>query len=1825
MSKITFSLLFALSTITTSQTDSLVTIMEVMFRPNTSNSEFIELYNTSDSENIDLANFQIVYHTSSADIIIAHEGGSTILLPNSYAVIFEGDYDFAAGIYSGIVPDEALLLKIDNNAFGSSGMSNSSDRTVRLLSTSSDTLDVYTYSANNSAGFSDEKIELTKDNSPANWNNSLSENGTPGDENSVSPKQFDLAITNVRMVIPSAFEGIPLPIEAKLENFGTQDASNFAVSLFDDVNNDSLATANELIETRQVPSLIAGDTSVVSFIISNPVNRVYNFILNVDLNGDEIASNNTAFFEVSVAPKPNNLHDITITEIMYSPASGQPEWIEIYNTTIDDINLKSWAVSDNSSTASVSDDDLLIPALSYLVISDDDNIKDFFEFDAPLVVLNLPSLNNSGDDLVLLDSLNRAIDSVQYKPTWGGTGGKSLERVNPLLGSNDSTNWSSAITIANATPGGLNSVSSRAFDLKVDNVFVEPEIPIEGGNVSISAVIKNKGTFEVNSFDVSFYLDENTDSIAQTSELVSSQVFNNLQSGDSINTAYSLTNTDAGDYDFIIAIEGFVDQFDEDNIAFYQFTISEKPADYNDIVINEIMYTPSTDEPEWVELFNSSDNEWNLKDWRFSDRSSSVIISEDDFILQPNKFVVLSDDESLNNFYDIPSELFVVNLPSLNNSDDGLKIIDGLGNFIDSVNYKSTWGGSSEGRSLERKSAGGESSDSTNWGSADISVIATPGKINSIVLKEFDLRVNSISISPEIPISGDDVVISALIENAGSRAANQYTVTFFNDENSDFTGQPNELVSTENFGNLNSGEFQIATSLFGAPAVGEYQFIVEIAFAQDELTGNNIDFISFTVSDPPAEFNDIVINEIMHSPSSDEPEWIEIFNRSQKTIDLKNYRVADLSDTVTIFTESTFLAPEEFFVIADDSAFIEIYPNVREFIIKSIPSLNNSSDDVKLINNLDQVVDSVQYKSSWGGTNGRSLERIDFNGSSNDSTNWISSNIMTGGSPGTINTVAQKELDVAAVDLIFNPELPLIGDDISVSVKIKNLGKTGATFSLILFEDLDLDSLSNIIVERIDNISLLSGDSSIIAFDYQLENIQRETGYLVFVELNNDGDNSNDFVYGTIIPGYPAGSVVINEIHYTPSDGEPEWFELVNNSEESINIKNWLSKDVLTTPKEVTIVDSSVTLAPNKFIVVAKDSSVFDYHLSIPTKVITSNFATLNNSEDGLVIKDATGRTIDSVYFSTSFGGGNGISLERIDLNASSSDLLNWASSTDIEKSTPGRVNSVVLKESDLVVAELIYDPEFPVLNDDVVPSVKVKNSGLKAAENFSVTFNVLTDGSLQQLSRVNGLTLNASDSVIVSSTASFSLSGTITIIVEIEFALDEEPLNNIFEEELIPGFTPKSLIITEFMSQPVSGETEWIELLNISGESINIGGWSVSDVLSSPTKNFITEDDLNILPNEYFIVVSDATGFTFETDSKIFEVNFGTLGNTEDGIILYDFRDAIIDSLFYDRRWNISRGQSAERISLDNLSNNSMNWTSTLNSDGGTPGTVNSITGICEYSESSVVINEIMFEVSSTNSEFVELVNISDSLINMGGWKLVDEAGNETIVSPVNFLLEPNNLFVLAADTTILDNYSFEDISNLRIAGQSDLGLSNSGEILLLKDIHGNVIDSINYNAKWHNNFSDTKNLSLERINPSLNSNDPYNWSTSVDASGATPLCRNSIFTELGKLESKLEFSVNPFSPDNDGFEDFTIISYNLKNETSQIRIKIFDDKGRKIRTLVNNRASGSSGSVIFDGLDDEGKALRIGMYIVFLEAIGTNSSTVETLKKIIVIARPL
>ena len=75
-----------------------------------------------------------------------------------------------------------------------------------------------------------------------------------------------------------------------------------------------------------------------------------------------------------------------------------------------------------------------------------------------------------------------------------------------------------------------------------------------------------------------------------------------------------------------------------------------------------------------------------------------------------------------------------------------------------------------------------------------------------------------------------------------------------------------------------------------------------------------------------------------------------------------------------------------------------------------------------------------------------------------------------------------------------------------------------------------------------------------------------------------------------------------------------------------------------------------------------------------------------------------------------------------------------------------------------------------------------------------------------------------------------------------------------------------------------------------------------------------------------------------------------------------------------------------------------------------------------------------------------------------------------------------------------------------------------------------------------------------------------------------------------------------NPFNPE-------TTIRYSVK-EPSSIRIEIYNSKGQRVRTLVNETQPTGWYNVVFNGKDDQGKPVASGIYFYRMSA-GSYTST--------------
>jgi len=717
-------------------------------------------------------------------------------------------------------------------------------------------------------------------------------------------------------------------------------------------------------------------------------------------------------------------------------------------------------------------------------------------------------------------------------------------------------------------------------------------------------------------------------------------------------------------------------------------------------------------------------------------------------------------------------------------------------------------------------------------------------------------------------------------------------------------------------------------------------------------------------------------------------------------------------------------------------------------------------------------------------------------------------------------------------------------------------------------------------------------------------------------------------------------SVIFSEVMFYNSTSIPngEFIELFNTSyTDTINLAGWKIKYYTSSPDLIVDAGYGTKILPRQFAVIFENDYTGGY--SVPSsalvlKISDNSFGTsgmANTTDRDVHLLNSMNDTIWSYTYSANNSAG--ISDEKIVLIGNNSPS-NWGNSI-VVNGTPGYFNSISQREYDLSLVRIQTEPQFPVLNDNVQVKAVIKNAGLKTANNFFVQFkyDFQNDGIYDlQFSSMTIASLSSGDSVVVSAdTLIRNISQEVKVFAEIIFSADENPVNDTLSIIIKPGIPPKAVLISEVMFDPRTGEPEWIEIYNNTNSRINLKGWKLSDVISTPTFSTITNSDFFFEPNSLLVISSNDAirNFYDSIPSPIIITPVPTLNNDRDGVVIYDERGMVMDSLFYYSSWGSSK-KSLERISFQQPTNLQSNWAASIADSGATPGFNNSVMNARSYTAGSMIVNEIMYEPLPGFAEYVEIYNSSNDTINLAGWKITEGGGKSFSLTSRSFYLKPGEFYLLASDSSIFNLFPYlkesEFVNKVRITNTSDLSLSNSGDVVILKDLFSNTIDSVAYSPKWHNpEIEDKKGRSLERINPLLNSNDARNWSTSVNKLGGTPLLSNSISITKLPTQSKIDISPNPFSPDNDGFEDFTIISYQLPVETASIRIRIFDSVGRLVRTLADNEPSASTGSIVFDGLDDNKQPLRIGIYIVLLEAINQQNGVVETIKKPVVVAKKL
>jgi len=249
-----------------------------------------------------------------------------------------------------------------------------------------------------------------------------------------------------------------------------------------------------------------------------------------------------------------------------------------------------------------------------------------------------------------------------------------------------------------------------------------------------------------------------------------------------------------------------------------------------------------------------------------------------------------------------------------------------------------------------------------------------------------------------------------------------------------------------------------------------------------------------------------------------------------------------------------------------------------------------------------------------------------------------------------------------------------------------------------------------------------------------------------------------------------------------------------------------------------------------------------------------------------------------------------------------------------------------------------------------------------------------------------------------------------------------------------------------------------------------------------------------------------------------------------------------------------------------------------------------------------NVVINEINYNSHSAfdTDDWIELFNNTDSTINLSNWIFKDEDDSHIFTFAENCFIGKREYLVLCKDTLMFSSL-FPNVKN--IVGNFDFGLNGSGELIRLFDGNLIVADSLTYddNLPWEIE-ADGNGATLELIHPNFDNSLALSWRAS--AKHGSPGTINSVYTKVEKIEENLfpeKFVLeqnypNPFNPT-------TTIKYsipnNIKSETLNVKLIVFDILGNEVATLVNEKKSAGNHLVSF-----EASNLSSGVYFYKMQA---------------------
>ena len=276
-----------------------------------------------------------------------------------------------------------------------------------------------------------------------------------------------------------------------------------------------------------------------------------------------------------------------------------------------------------------------------------------------------------------------------------------------------------------------------------------------------------------------------------------------------------------------------------------------------------------------------------------------------------------------------------------------------------------------------------------------------------------------------------------------------------------------------------------------------------------------------------------------------------------------------------------------------------------------------------------------------------------------------------------------------------------------------------------------------------------------------------------------------------------------------------------------------------------------------------------------------------------------------------------------------------------------------------------------------------------------------------------------------------------------------------------------------------------------------------------------------------------------------------------------------------------------------------------------------------------NIVINEILFNPKTNGTDYVEIYNRSNKIIDLKQTYIANRnaAGVISSIKPLsaeNYLLFPQDFMVITEDAAIIKR---DFITKNREAFVTVASLpsfnDDKGNVIIL-NAQGSITDELQYDEKWHFKLIDNREgVALERIDYNAPTQQQDNWHSAATSVGyGTPTYKNSQYKINDGVKGEIKITPELFSPDNDGIDDFATIDYSFPSPGYVANIVIFDAAGRVVRNLQRNALCGSNGNYRWDGLGEKNQKLPVGIYIIYTQIFNLQGKQ-KQFKNTIVLAR--